>query len=175
MVKLGKVPKKLEELLKKYKYAGLVLLLGIALLLLPSGKKDKQTDMPTDEKTVTDEEYAQQTEQRLQEMLGQIRGVGQVQVMLTLHRGSQTQYQTDVQLSSNGESSQKSEERKTVILSEGSAYDKAAISTVEYPRFLGALIVCEGAEQPTVRLALVEAVAALTGLSSEQITVVKMK
>ena len=175
MGKLGEWPKKLTELLKKYKYAGLVLLLGIALLLLPSGKKEKKTETPVVEESITDEAYAQETEKRLQEMLGQIKGVGQVQVMLTLRRGSQTEYQTDVQLSSNGESSQKSEERKTVILSEGSAYDKAAISTVEYPRFLGALIVCEGAEQPTVRLALVEAVAALTGLSSEQITVVKMK
>ena len=175
MVKLVEMLRKLADFLKKYKYAGLVLLLGIALLLLPSGKKEKNSEPITAEESVTDEAYARQTEQRLQEMLCQIRGVGQVKVMLTLERGSQTEYQTDVQRSSNEESSQKSEERKTVILSEGSAYDKAAISTVEYPRFLGALIVCEGAEQPTVRLALVEAVAALTGLSSEQITVVKMK
>lgn len=175
MVNVGEIGKKLVEFLKKYKYAALVLLLGIALLLLPSGKKEKEAETKPAKEGITDELYAQQTEQRLQEMLGQIKGVGQVQVMLTLHRGSQTEYQTDVQLSSNAESSQKSEERKTVILSEGSAYDKAAISTVEYPRFLGALIVCEGAEQPTVRLALIEAVAALTGLSSEQITVVKMK
>lgn len=175
MVKLSELPKKLTELLKKYKYAGLVLLLGIALLLLPIGKSEEKDAEPAKEEILTDEEYAAQMEQRLTHMLSQIKGAGQVQVMLTLRRGSQTEYQTDVQLSSNTESSQKSEERKTVILSEGSAYDKAAISTVEYPQFMGALIVCQGAQQPAVRLDLIEAVSALTGLSSEQITVVKMK
>ena len=40
---LGKIdPKKLWQGLKKYRYAALVLLLGLALLLLPGGKKTTQ-------------------------------------------------------------------------------------------------------------------------------------
>ncbi len=175
MAKVNDLPKKLLEFLKKYKYAALILLLGIALLLLPQSSGEDPKEIIQEENVITDEEYANQMEQRLIQMLTQIEGAGQVQVMLTLERGSLTEYQTDLQLSSNGESQQKSEERKTVILSEGSAYDKAAISAVEYPRFLGALIVCQGADQPTVRLNLIDAVSALTGLSSDQITVVKMK
>ena len=175
MVKINELPKKLVDILKKYKYAALVLLLGIALLLLPIGGDEEETEEPAKESSMTDEDYALQIEQRLTQMLMQIKGAGQVEVMLTLQRGSQTEYQTDVQLSSNEENLQKSEERKTVILSEGSAYDKAAISAVEYPQFLGALIVCEGADLPTVKLDLIAAVSALTGLSSDQITIVKMK
>ena len=106
-------------------------------------------------------------------MLCQVSGAGQVRVMLTLQTGSRTEYQTDTQISDSETQSQ--EERKTVILSEGSAYDKAAVSAVQYPRFQGALILCQGADQSTVRLSLVNAVAALTGLSSGQITVIKMK
>ena len=175
MVKLEEFSKKAMPFLKKYKYAALIFLLGMGLLLLPTGKEKKVEEMPAVQTVLTDEEYANLLEVRLREMLSQIDGAGQVQVMLTLRRGSQTQYQTDIQTNSNDDGKQKSEERKTVILSEGSAYDKAAISTVEYPQFMGALIVCEGAEKATVRLDLVEAVSALTGLSSEQITVVKMK
>jgi catechol 2,3-dioxygenase-like lactoylglutathione lyase family enzyme len=90
-----------------------------------------------------------------------------------LETGERVEYQTDVQASSDG--AQSSESRKTVILSEGSSYDKAAVAATTYPRFQGALIVCEGADSAAVRLRLLEAVSAVTGLSTDRITVVKMR
>ncbi|MGM9563688.1 MAG: hypothetical protein ACI3VQ_06380 [Faecousia sp.] len=173
MERVNELPKKILAGLKKYKYAVLVLLLGIALMLLPFGKKEETTETEVQVETLSDEAYAQALEQRLEDMLCQVSGAGQVRVMLTLQTGSRTEYQTDTQISDSETQSQ--EERKTVILSEGSAYDKAAVSAVQYPRFQGALILCQGADQSTVRLSLVNAVAALTGLSSGQITVIKMK
>lgn len=173
MERVNELPKRILAGLKKYKYAVLVLLLGVALMLLPFGKKEEAPEADVQEEPVTDEAYAQALEQRLEDMLCQVSGAGQVRVMLTLMTGSRTEYQTDTQISDSGTQSQ--EERKTVILSEGSAYDKAAVSAVQYPRFQGALILCQGADQSTVRLALVNAVVALTGLSSGQITVIKMK
>ena len=173
MERVNELPKKILAGLKKYKYAVLVLLLGVALMLLPFGKKEEAPEAEVQEDTLTDEAYAQALEQRLEDMLCQVSGAGQVRVMLTLQTGSRTEYQTDTQISDSETQSQ--EERKTVILSEGSAYDKAAVSAVQYPRFQGALILCQGADQSTVRLSLVNAVAALTGLSSGQITVIKMK
>ena len=173
MERVNELPKKILAGLKKYKYAVLILLLGIALMLLPFGKKEETTETEVQVETLSDEAYAQTLEQRLEDMLCQVSGAGQVRVMLTLQTGSRTEYQTDTQISDSETQSQ--EERKTVILSEGSAYDKAAVSAVQYPRFQGALILCQGADQSTVRLSLVNAVAALTGLSSGQITVIKMK
>ena len=163
---LGKIdPKKLWQGLKKYRYAALVLLLGLALLLLPGGKKTTQKSNAA--------ASAAETERRLTQMLQQIAGAGQVSVMLTLETGERVEYQTDVQASSDG--AQSSESRKTVILSEGSSYDKAAVAATTYPRFQGALIVCEGADSAAVRLRLLEAVSAVTGLSTDRITVVKMR
>ena len=173
MERVNELSKTILAGLKKYKYAVLVLLLGIALMLLPFGKKEETTETEVQVETLSDEAYAQALEQRLEDMLCQVSGAGQVRVMLTLQTGSRTEYQTDTQISDSETQSQ--EERKTVILSEGSAYDKAAVSAVQYPRFQGALILCQGADQSTVRLDLVNAVAALTGLSSGQITVIKMK
>ena len=122
---LGKIdPKKLWQGLKKYRYAALVLLLGLALLLLPGGKKTTQKSNAAASAAQTD--YAAETERRLTQMLQQIAGAGQVSVMLTLETGERVEYQTDVQASSDG--AQSSESRKTVILSEGSSYDKAAVA-----------------------------------------------
>ena len=168
---MGKInPKKLWQGLKKYRYAALVLLLGLALLLLPGGKKAQKSTAPS---AAVQTDYAAETEQRLTQMLQQIAGAGQVSVMLTLETGERVEYQTDVQTSSD--EAQRSESRKTVILSEGNSYDKAAVAATTYPRFQGALIVCEGADSAAVRLRLLEAVSAVTGLSTDRITVVKMR
>lgn len=178
MVRANEITGKVLKVLKKYKYAVLILLLGIALLLLPSSKKETQTQTAEAPQTTADDDtYAAQTEQRLTEMLSKIDGAGRVEVMLTLRTGSRTRYLTDTQNSEETSESgtQRTSEQKTVILSEGSAYDKAAVSAVDYPLFQGALIVSEGADSASVKLALTQAVAALTGLSSDQITVVKMK
>lgn len=174
---MNKVLKKITETVKKYKYVVLVLVIGLALLLLPLGGGDeKETVIPTEEKE-SDTDYAARLEARLTEMLSQIDGAGRVSVMLTLEGSSTTEYQMDVQRSSDTDenSTQISEERKTVILSTGSAYDEAAVTAVSYPKFQGALIICEGAGSAAVRYQLMQAVAALTGLSADRITVVKMK
>lgn len=158
--------------LKKHKYAVLILLLGVGLLLLPDWSK-KET-APTEQREENEDlVYVENMEQRLSQLLSQCAGAGQVQVMLTLDRGTETAYQSDVQSSSEGDRT--TEDRKTVILSQGSAYDKAAVSALSYPRFQGALILCQGAGDAKVELNLVRAVASLTGLGTNQITVIKMK
>lgn len=156
------------SLIKKYKYVAIVLLVGLALLVMPTGKEEKTVPVTQN----TDEEYIEKIEARLCDMLGRINGAGQVRLMLTPQYGSRTEYHSDLHTEQDENST--SEDRKTVILSTGSAYDKAAVSAVRYPQFQGALVVCQGADDPAVRLDIVNAVSALTGLGSDRITVVKM-
>ena len=152
--------------------------MGVALLLLP-GRKATQTQVTaaTQSTAQDDDAYAAMMEQRLTDMLSKIDGAGRVEVMLTLRTGSRTRFQTDTQTSEDtgAEETRRSEERKTVILSEGSAYDKAAVSAVDYPLFQGALIVSEGADNAAVRWNILCAVSSLTGLGADRITMVKMK
>ena len=161
---------KVADVVKKYKYVVLVLLIGIVLLLIPSGADDEET-IKTEE-SHDDSAYVAQVERDLCNMLGRISGAGKVDVMLTMQYGSRTEYQTDTV--STTDSERNSREQKTVILSEGSAYDKAAVSAMRYPQFQGALIICEGADIPSVKLDILNAVSALTGLGTDRITVVKM-
>lgn len=168
---------KLLDFLKKNKFVILILVVGLILMTIPSGEKQEKKNLPAQEtKSFSEVEYATQMEERLEEILSRVKGAGKVDVMLTLQRGSYTQYQSDIQIdrSENDGTTQTGEDKKTVILSEGSAYDTLAVSTVEYPLFQGALIVCSGADSASVKLDLILAVSALTGLSSDHITVVKM-
>ena len=74
---------KLRDILKKYRFAALVALAGVVLMLLP-GKKDSMPDAETAE----GESFSlEETERRMAEVLGAMDGVGRVQVMLTLRSG----------------------------------------------------------------------------------------
>ncbi len=164
--------------MKKYKYAILVILLGSFLLLLPNSTQEERKATETEGNYPdTYESYGKEVEARLEQVLSNIQGVGQVQVVLTMKQGSTTHYLYDTQRQkeSSGDSLSEKEEQKTVLISSGSSYDEATVTTVDYPLFQGALIICEGGDRPEIQLTLVEAVSALTNLRSDKISVVKMK
>ena len=41
--------------------------------------------------------------------------------------------------------------------------------------YMGAIVVCQGGDRPSVKLAIVKAVSDVTGLTSDKISVLKMK
>lgn len=161
-------PKRIRELMKKYRYVLLVLLAGILLMLLP-GKKT--------EKTVSKSEILSfslaDTEQRMADVLRQIEGVGRVKVMLTLKSGSTLQLAEDN--SSTQRDAELRRDSEVVTLNRGSGQQEVVVTQETYPVYQGAVIVCDGAASSTVRLAVTEAVAVLTGLPSDKISVVKWK
>lgn len=172
---------KLPGLLERYKYPALILLLGVFLVLWPSGRAEPVTqttpETAASEPAPAEPDYRAEMERELAALLSQVDGAGQVKVMLTLKTGPSAQYQTDrsVSVSREGEKESQSSEERTVMIGRGSAYDEPAVVSTAYPVFQGALIVAEGGADPSVRYQLSAATAALLGLGADQITVVKMK
>ena len=163
---------KLISYVKKYKYVALVVLAGVVLMLLPSGKGEQQTS--SDQPVNVSEAYSlAETEKRLEQLLGRIRGVGQVQVMLTLKSGS------SLQLAENRSTSlrdtENRQDRDVVTLNRGSGYEDVVVTEQTYPVYQGAVVVCQGAGDSGVNLAVIQAVSVLTGLGSDKITVVQWK
>lgn len=101
--------KKVLDGLAKYKYPLIVLVVGLALLLIPSG-----SDISGSDGSVNDDE------QRLAAILERSRGVGNASVLISEH---------------------------------------------------GAVVVCDGAADPEVKLSVVKSVEAYTGLSCDEIQV----
>ena len=91
---------KLEKwsgLLKKYRLALLVVLLGVVLMLLPTGGSTAQTSGESSE--LPGEVFSlEETEQRMAEVLSTIDGVGRVRIMLTLRAGSSLRLAEDSSL-----------------------------------------------------------------------------
>ena len=159
-----------RDLWQKYKLPLLLLAVGVVLLLLPSGDRQEQTAAENNEAVYSLEE----TERRMEEILGRIQGTGKLELMLTLKSGPRVELAEDVDRSQSGEDMSRRSETVTLNRGSGSGED-VYVTNRFYPIYQGALVVCEGAEQAAVRLAVTEAVAALTGLSSDRITVVKWK
>ena len=161
---------KLRDILKKYRFAALVALAGVVLMLLP-GKNDSMPDAETAEgETFSLEE----TERRMAEVLGAMDGVGRVQVMLTLRSGETLSLAEDssATLGSGGDVRQDSQ---VLTVNRGSGKQEVVVTQRLYPTYQGAVVVCQGAGDSRVRLTVVDAVSVLTGLSSDKISVVKWK
>lgn len=162
------IPTKAKELFGKYKYVLLVLGLGILLMTLPEGNPQ-----PPQQEAPAAQPDAMNYEEKLEAILSQISGVGKVQVLLTEASGAETIYQTDEDRTTTSDSS--SLKVKTVTVTDSSREEKGLVRTITPPVYLGAIIVCQGGDSPSVRLSIVEAVSNVTGISSDRITVLKMK
>lgn len=161
---------KLLEIGKKYRYAILIVLIGIGLMLLP-GRSDTTNNTEINQAEIT---YEQKTDisEELSQILSKIQGAGKVEVMLTVTQGEKYIYQTDQAVTSGESGTSKWE---TVIITDDERAQHAIIQQVNPPIYQGAIIVCQGAENATVRLTIVDAVSKITGLGADKISVVKMK
>ena len=157
------------QVLKKYKFVALILLVGIVLMLLPTsdGKEERDRENGGESYSLS------QTEQRLESLLRNMQGVGQVNVMLTLKSGSALELAKDS--STSVRDSETKRESDIVTVSRGSGSEEVVVTQERYPVYQGAGVVCEGGGNSAVRLAVIEAVSVLTGLGSDKITVVQWK
>ncbi len=156
---------------KKYRYVILVLAIGVILMLLPVNEGKKENPEPT----VSTEHQTDLwlTAESLEHTLIHIQGAGRVKVLLSCATGEQRMYQTDNHTVHSDNSS--TVESNTVILVDASRNEESLVSQIKAPEYLGAVVVCQGAEDPQVRLAIADAVSKATGLGTDRISVLKMK
>ena len=156
-----------KAVLERFRLPLLILALGALLLLLPSGGTGKaaQDAQPPAQQTQPLEDMRQ----ALSQLLFSMEGVGRVELLLTTTGSDEVVYQTDVRRS--GEAS----EETTVFSANQSAQKTPVVTKTKKASYAGAVVVCDGADSAVVRLRIVQAVSALTGLGSDKISVIKMK
>ena len=153
--------------IKEYRYVILVLVLGILLMMLPQGKTEEKKD---DNVLIPETEAVETLQEQLEQLLSQVQGAGKVRVLLTEAEGERVIYQTDGE-----QSSQNSTRADTVIVSDSARAESGLVQQILPPSYMGAIILSQGADSASVRLSLIEAVSNATGLSSDRISVLKMK
>lgn len=142
------------------KYALTVLAVGLALLLWPSGKESGSVTTEGTTELSLPAFSLKEEENRLAQQLAKIKGAGQVSVLLS------------VEGSARREPAESGDE--LLVIGQGSGEKVVDLYYVN-PTYMGAVIVCQGAGQPAVRLEITRAVAAFTGLGADAIRVIEME
>lgn len=166
---LKELKKKALQGLGKHKYALAILALGLLLMLLPL---DTNKALTKSEQPRQDAAQTEDAQQALKRILSRIDGAGEVDVLLTVASGSQTVYQEDTDITGGDNETARYD---TVIIRGSDGTESGLVQQVIGPKYLGAVIVCQGADRAAVKLAIVEAVSKATGLGADQISVLKMK
>ena len=134
--------RKLSEILSDKRTLRAAVIIGtaaIALIFLSS-----VIDRPTDG-SASVQKYAEQTEDRLLEIISHIEGVGEAEIYLTMDNSGENVYQ-------------KNSDRKTVSIE---------------PRVRGVVIVCDGGNDPLVASRVLEAVTKSLSISSDKVCITK--
>lgn len=165
-----------------------LLFLLLVVVLWPSGPAEKKMsadETPKTEQAVRQTSQEEQMEQALEETLSQVKGVGKVQVALTLESTNRKIVEKDVPDSQNsetrksdGESSESissSQEETTVYERDGDGSEVPYVISEEYPEIRGVLVVAQGGDQPVVVQEIQEAVMALFDVDAHKIKVMKME
>lgn len=147
-----------KKIWTKYRYACAVLVLGLILLWFPGRKSD--ADIDPDTMPVQSSQSTENAEQQLSDILSKTKGVGEVRVLLSYESSEERLYTKD--------------EGETVLISTGSGKQEALEKKIIYPKYQGAIIVCAGAEDASVKMRVIEAVRQFTGLRSDQISVLPL-
>jgi stage III sporulation protein AG len=181
----------------------ILLVLGIGFLLFShfygSGKKDLQSvtastlpkalpakDIATFKSNQKKnfpsmEAYASYYEERLTDILNQVKGVSNVRVLVTLNTDIQNVYKTDTQTKQNrtteqdqnGGTRQTNEQSKdeNVVIIDGKDGKKPVVITKKSPVIQGVLVVAEGAENPTIKSWIQQAVSSVLDVPSYNVYV----
>lgn len=153
--------------LKPYRYPLAVVLAGLLLMQLPM---KRPAPPPNDTPKIVPEESDARC---LEQILGQICGVGSVRVLLMEKEGREVIFQQDEDISQGDNTS--SVRRDTMTVEGAEHREEALVRQVIPAVYQGAIVVCQGADDPVVRLQLTQAVSRITGLGADRISVLKMK
>ena len=160
--KLHELCARLRPLAKKYRAALIVLLAGV--LLLVSGGREETSDAAQTQ-TGADSFSLSDFETQLCCRLSAIDGAGRVELMLSLEQTGEAVYAVNTRETGGAASSRESD--VAVISSSGYGETPVTVKNV-LPTFRGAIVLCDGAENAAVRLAVTQAVETVVLLSHKK-------
>lgn len=197
------VNKDIGTIIKEFGLPKLFLILGcgiaiIVLTFFPNSLSFKSTSSKSNNNTGTNttstkktennsttQEYTDAIENRLKQILMQVKDIGQVEVMITLKSSKElvplkdqpSEEQTTKEQDSAGgsrESNSVSKKDETVLVESETGESEPYIVKEIEPKLEGVLIICKGGDSEYVKSEVVSAVLALFDIPANKIKVMKM-
>lgn len=137
-----------------------------ALMLIIMGRGGQETDISgAFQETVPEvsSEYEKALTEELEAIISEIKGVGNVSVMVTIEGSSSYVYEKDV------EKADMETKAETVIIGN----KEALIKRIDNPKVKGVLVVCSGGDSINVKEKVINAVSTVLNISSSRVYVTK--
>ncbi|MGL5615597.1 MAG: stage III sporulation protein AG [Sarcina sp.] len=190
--------KSLEKIMKNKKIGPLIIALLLVLLVYfalsyfidvnnisKNEKPNEQLPVAGGEQVITKEDYEEEQKKELETILGQISGVGKVNVQLAFegseekipatNNKKQTSKIEETDTSGGKKNTEQETEDEQVVVTSGSKGDEPLILKISKPKVSGVIITAEGAEDPKIKYDITKAVANLYDISLEKVNVFSME
>lgn len=178
---------KLNKILQKKQQWLIVLLVGVLLVVIaiPSEKQEIEEEQMQKTTVKTDTtSYTSQMERKLEQVLGQVAGVGEAKVMITLKStaekviekdGENTNQSVEEEDAQGGVRTTKDNNKKEITIYEGGSEEqKPYVKKEMTPEIEGVIVIAEGGGNPTTVQNITEAVLALFDVDTHKIKIMKM-
>lgn len=140
-----------------------ILLAGVLLLLIAMPVKEKEEETVEEDQGVleeTEDGWQEKMQNRLQEVLMKAEGVGRAEVFITFEN--------------TGEKVVEKDENATVFTKDSKGNQTPYLTSEQYPKISGVVVVAQGGDNPQVIRNIQEAVQALFQVEAHKIKVMKM-
>ena len=162
--------KKITEFIniENNKFIFVIILVGVCFMLFAGGEKGD-----TKNKAATDEQIILNDEERLCDILSEIKGVGSVSVMITYDATVQSDiaYELKQEKTVKGDGGDVTNEQsyidKQAVMSSGEPFVTRSV----YPEVRGVVIAAKGAVNPEVRENIIEAASTVLGIARHKVCV----
>lgn len=146
-------------------------IIGMILILISSFIPDKKEEKSESENLYFNKSgYLEDIENRLEDFLENMEGVGNADVMITLKGGELYTY---IYEDKKSISENRTETDKSYVMS--GREKTPVLETVNNPEIKGAVIACEGASDPSVKSDVYNTVSKALGISTADIYVTELK
>lgn len=146
-------------------------IIGMILILISSFIPDKKEEKSESENLYFNKSgYLEDIENRLEDFLENMEGVGNADVMITLKGG---EFYTYIYEDKKSISENRTETDKSYVMS--GREKTPVLETVNNPEIKGAVIACEGASEPSVKSDVYNTVSKALGISTADIYVTELK
>lgn len=159
----------------------IIVFLGIAGMLLiliselipdkpeVSGGTAQQNDTPDTE------QYKQQLEDELGDILSKIDGIGETSIMITLDGTTEYVYAEELDKTTDSNDGKKRESyRSNIVITESGGDKKALVKKIIRPQVTGVLVACAGGDDVNVKEQVIGAVSAVLGIPAGRVYVDKL-
>lgn len=152
-----------------------ILIVGLILFLKIGGPKNSiKSSQSTELEYQTTMSYCEQLENKLEKVLSQVKGAGQVKVMISLEGSPELVYamDSDSKVSSTNSGSTTTSSSTPIII-QRNGKSGPLILTEKLPNVKGVIIVSSGANDVSIKIDILNSVSTLLDISTDKINVLK--